>query len=181
MPHTQKLELEMLCRLFCETTDQLGRFEPVDADRLSQSARQLLAHDHHMTVAVEQFHNSSVDVQVLAVRANTDYYCRKIILTRQSDGVPVLFGIVRVVRSALPAEVVAEIEAQQTPLGRILIAHHLLRDVKWLQLFCIAPERELSEALKLPPASDCAGRTAMITCDGQPAIELLEVVPSSPR
>lgn len=169
-------ELQALIGLFYDTFDPLGHFEEVDEADMPLVARKLLAHDQHMTVTVESHHNSKVDVRVLDTRIAPNLYSRKILLTRQSDGYVVQFGIVRLNVTLVSPEVRTEIESQQTPLGRILIEHNVLRTVRLLSLWKIDPSDELSQLLNLPAVTTCYGRTALIYCDGVPAVELLEIV-----
>lgn len=172
------VELDELIDLFYKVPAALGAFTEVGADDLPAPSRHLLAHDHHMTVTVEDFHGCDVDVEVLESRFDDGHYSRKILLTRQSDGQVVMFGIVRLDVSVLSAEVRREIEAQQIPLGRILIDHNVLRSVKLLSLFRIDSGNDLVQCMGLASGTTCYGRTALIYCDGAPAIELLEVVGS---
>lgn len=170
------VELEALLKLFFENGSELGTFVETTADQVPEPSRSLLAHDCHMTVTLEKHHYSPVDVKVLATRTDGGRYSRKILLTRQSDGMVVQYGIVRLDMSVLASEVRKEIEAQETPLGRILIAHDVLRKVKLLSLFKIQCGEELTKSLGFETGQVCYGRTALIYCDGAPAIELLEIV-----
>ena len=138
----------------------------------------LLDHNAHMTVTVEAHHGCPVDVKVLAVRHDDDFYSRKILLTRQSDDAVVQYGIVSIDKRTISTHVFEEIIAQQIPLGRILINHDVLREVKLNRLFSITAENELAKHLNIEPGSQVAGRTAIIECDGVPAIGLLEIVKS---
>jgi chorismate-pyruvate lyase len=170
------VELEELIQLFYDDPNQLGRFLDATSDDVPEPANQLLAHNHHMTVTVERFHDCPVNVKVLESTTQGDHYSRKIILTRQSDDVVVMFGIVRLDMSVLSPEVRAEIEAKETPLGRILIKHDVWRVVKLLNLFKIEAGDDLIASMKRSSDDVFFGRTALIYCDGSPAIELLEVV-----
>jgi chorismate-pyruvate lyase len=170
------VELTELSELFYSAAEGLGRFQKIVADEIPETARELLAHDGHMTVTVERFHHCGVDVQVLQTLLDGDLYSRKILLTRQSDAQVVMFGIVRMNLGVMAPQVRAEIESQQIPLGRILIDHNVLRAVKLRNLFRIEPGAELQGLFGLREGQPCFGRTALIFCDGRPAIELLEVV-----
>src|SRR5450755_707728 len=46
----------------------------------------LLVHPHHMTVTVEEYYGSRVNVRVIDRRLDGDSYARKILLELQSDG-----------------------------------------------------------------------------------------------
>lgn len=170
------VELDQLIQLFYDDPDQLGQFSEVVADDVPGPILQLLAHNLHMTVTVESYHESPVNVEVLESRQDDEHYSRKIVLTRQTDDQVVMFGIVRLNMTLLSADVRSEIEATQTPLGRILISHNVWRVVKLLNLFQIQPGDDLARSMNLNSDVQCFGRTALIYCDGSPAIELLEIV-----
>lgn len=168
--------VKSLCSLFYPTSSEIGLFEEVAAAELPEQFKVLLAHNDHMTVTVEAWHNSLVTVQVLEERRDGDYYARRIVLSLQRNGNPVQFGIMRINLSGLPQIVRMEIESQALPLGRIMIRHHLMRQVEVLDLWRVAAGPELRRQLKLERGAVCFGRTARILVDGQPAVELLEIV-----
>ncbi len=165
-----------LTDLFFPALDELGQFEPVEACDLPPAYQSLLAHDDHMTVTVEAWHNSLVDIRVLGVQSEADNYARNTLLVLQSDGSPVQFGLMRIDLTGLPEIVQQEIKAQSLPLGRIMIRHHLMREVELCQLWRVTPGPELQQQLQLQDATPIFGRTARILVDGQPAVELLEIV-----
>lgn len=170
------VELQSLIGVFFREVGQLAAFRAVAAEDIPEPQRSLLNHDMHMTVTVEKFHSSKVDVEVLEQKRDKNFYSREILLRRQTDKAVVQYGIVRLNFDFLSKEVVSEIEAQETPLGRILIRHDVMRRVKLLSLYEINPQPRLAELLGLASDQLCYGRTALIYCDDKPAIELLEVV-----
>jgi len=169
-------DLQTLVDLFYDDPANLGRFEELRADDLPVDYRRLLAHSAHMTVTLEDFHHTKVDVHVLQKHVTATHYSRKITLTRQTDQQTVLFGIVRLNFSFLGEEVRKEIQSEHIPLGRILIAHGMLRTVKLLSLWKIEPAEELASLFHTSAVQPIYGRTALIYCDGVPAVELLEIV-----
>jgi len=169
-------ELQALCNLFYETLDELGQFEEVDPGEMPETARKLLWHNEHMTETVEAFHGTPVDVSVLATHNTRTHYSRRILLNRKNDGGVVQFGIVRLNVDSLASEVREEIERQETPLGRILIRHNVLRQVRPMSLWSVVPGPDLRKLFGLGEPEVCFGRTALIYCDGLPAVELLEIV-----
>src|SRR5688500_15690346 len=122
--------LDHLAGLFYSELTALGSFEEVLAEATPEVYRRLLAHHEHMTVAVEKRHQCSVSVEVLAAEQSGAYYWRKIILPRQSVGLPVLFGIPRLNLRLVDDQVRSEIVSQAAPLGRVLIDHNVLREVQ---------------------------------------------------
>lgn len=168
--------LDTLVELFYPSRDNLGEFLPIEADELSPQYQSLLAHHDHMTVTVEAWHNSLVEVRVLQEKREGDYYARKIVLARQRDGVVVQFGIMRIDLSGLPDIVKLEVQSQALPLGRIMVRHHLMREVEVSQIWQIVPGPELRRHLNCSADEPICGRTARILVDGRPVVELLEIV-----
>ena len=115
-----------LLDLFYSSTCKIGTFKKLGVESLTPLAADLLAHHHHMTVTLEQHHGCPVNVHVIEAQTEGDGYARKIKLTRQSDDAVVMFGVVRMDRTVFTDEVRAEIESQQTPLGRVLVENNVL-------------------------------------------------------
>jgi hypothetical protein len=150
--------------------------EVIPADAVPAPYHGLLVHSEHMTVTVEAFHGSLVDVRVLESRREGDVYARKILLTRRSDGRVVLFGIVRIRLHFCSEPVQATILLEKTPLGRILIDHDVLRRIEVTDYFRVMPGPMLTQWFGLDWPRTTYGRLGIIHCDEQPAIELLEVL-----
>jgi chorismate-pyruvate lyase len=168
--------LDHLAGLFCPSMEDLGTFTEVLVLQTPEPYRTLLAHHEHMTVSVERFHDSPVDVQVLATKRDGEYYSRQILLHRQSDHQAVLFGIPRLNLMLLGDEVRSEILAERTPLGRVLIDHNVMREVQLGSLYRVEPGPALCRLFGLAKPQTTYGRTAFIYLDGYLAIELLEIV-----
>ncbi|MCH2182865.1 MAG: hypothetical protein MK108_12745 [Mariniblastus sp.] len=171
-----KVELDSLVGIFFEENQSLGLFKEVTADQMPEPFQALLNHDTHMTVTVEKYHSSQVDIRVLQTDQAGATYAREILLSRQTDQQVVQYGIVRLNFDYLGEPVQQEIESQEVPLGRVLIEHDVMRKVKLLSLYEVNPGPALVKALGIDATAPCYGRTAMIFCDDQPAIELLEIV-----
>lgn len=174
LPSTPRLE--ELVGLFYEQPARLGRFSAVAVDDMPAGYRDLLAHEHHMTVTVERFHGSPVDVQVLRKVKTSTHYARMILLRRQSDQRVVQFGIVRLNLALLSEPVRQEIESERTPLGRVLIQHDVLRRIRLFDLWRVLPGPDMRGWFDSAEPAETFGRTAIIDLDGEPAIELLEIV-----
>jgi len=167
--------LNQLVRPFYPSLDALGQFEAVEANALPATYQGLLAHDDHMTVTVEAFHDSLVDVQVLQQHDDPPYYARTSLLTRRTDGDSVKFGLMRIRLDILSNAVRNDVLAGKMPLGRVLIRHHVLRHVQLCQLWRVDPGEELRKHLDLSADTSIYGRTAKILVEGQPTVELLEI------
>jgi hypothetical protein len=154
----------------------LGQFEPVGVEELPTRARRLLAHNDHMTVAHESFHQSPVLVRALEEWSDDASYARASLLSRQSDGAVVQFGLMRIWLTDLPVTVQEKIRSKQAPLGRVLIEHDVLREVELITLWRITPGSVLQEQLGLSDSEPIFGRSAQILVDERPTVQLLEIV-----
>jgi chorismate-pyruvate lyase len=169
-------ELGVLIRLFCNDPTELGEFKKCDKSTVPAAYRALLAHDAHMTVTVEQRHGCPVTVEVLESYESQTHYVRKILLRRTSDNRVVQYGIVRLKLDAIDAEARREILARQIPLGRVLIQHNVMRHVELLDVWNVRCGDELAKYFDVASGHETYGRTALIYCNAEPAIELLEIV-----
>lgn len=175
-PHPPLADLQTLASLFYESLDTLGRFVEVTADDMPPVYRHLLAHEEHMTVTVEEYYGDRVDVEVMAKRHEPPHYARKILLRRHDDRSVVQYGIVRINFNFLAPDVQQEIVSQSAPLGTILIRHDVLRRVRLLCLWQIEPGPDLQRLFGIDGSPVTYGRTAVIDCNDEPAIELIEIV-----
>ena len=153
---------------------QLGNFESVESVPAPYDA--LLDHHAHMTVTVESHYGQKVDVQVHRCEQRAHWYSREITLITSESRRIVQYGIVRLDTSMLEPEVWRRIESQTVPLGRVLIEHDVLREVQLCGLWKVQAGPSLSDLMHLCIGDKLFGRTALIYCDGAPAIELLEIV-----
>lgn len=175
------LHLATITAPFYPRLAELGEFVEVQPEDMPQDYQTLLAHDDHMTVTVEAFHGSLVDVRVLAEHRDGEVYTRSSLLQCQSDSRIVQLGIMRINMQGLSPTVREEIESRGTPLGRILIRHNVMRRVKLFRLWRISPGPALVTHLGVPDPTDGAaqhifGRSAGIVVEGRPSVELLEIV-----
>lgn len=168
--------LEDLIALFFEDAQQLGEVQECEAAQMPWRYADLLAHDGHMTETVEKLFDGPVDVRVLDRRFDQPFYSREITLHRKEDGQIVQYGIVRLDVTFLDDDVCEEILAETTPLGRVLIEHNVMREVQLSALWDIRVGTRLAEVFQCPVGTRTFGRTAMIYLDGEPVIELLEII-----
>ncbi|HEX4588380.1 MAG TPA: hypothetical protein VH120_00505 [Gemmataceae bacterium] len=152
----------------------------ISPDEMPEPYHTLLVHHHHMTVTVEEYYGSHVNVHVLQRRHVGDTYARKILLELQSDGRVVQFGVVRIRLDFCSAAVKAAILEEKTPLGRILIEHDVLRRIEPTAYFRVTPGPLLTKWFRLSEPQLTYGRLGIIHCDGQPAIEVLEILAPIP-
>jgi chorismate-pyruvate lyase len=172
----RKSELSALVSLFYNDPAALGEMTPIAASEMPEAYRQMLAHQEHMTVAMEARHESIVDVDILETTVAGNTYSRKILLRRQRDRAVVQFGILRVNLSLLSEAVRKEIEQQMRPLGRILVRHNVMRSVHLDQLWRVVPGDDLRNIFECKASDVTYGRTAAIDLSGHRAVDVLEIV-----
>ena len=165
-----------LIGLYFQDQSRLGRFERVDSQLVPSVYRKLLDHINHMTVTVEAHHSDRVEVEVLRSDVVGEHYRREILLRTQSSKTVVQYGIVRLNTRYLADKPRNEILAQRKPLGRVLIEHDVLRGIELFDLLRVECGPVLANHFGVSADSVTYGRTALIHCDHEPAIELLEVV-----
>ncbi|MGV3483222.1 MAG: hypothetical protein ACO1RT_02255 [Planctomycetaceae bacterium] len=172
------VDLPQLLKLFYHEGEQgeLGVFTELTGEQLPDPFGELLDHHAHMTVTVESYFGSPVDVRVVRSSKDPTWYAREILLATQSDGQIVQHGIVRLRYGVLAKPVWAEIEGGLKPLGRVLIDHDVLRQVELVGLWQVVCGPVLAKHFSVSPGTVTYGRTARIFCDSKPAIELLEIV-----
>jgi len=175
MPPREGPDLESLFALFPPAED-VGTFQRIPGEEVPPPYHGLLVHEHHMTVTAEAHHGRLVDVKVLQVRKNREVYARKILLALQGSDRVVQFGIMRVHLSCCDDRVKQEILAEKTPLGRILIAHNVLRRIEPTAYLRVKTGPGMMAWFGLKEPRITYGRLALIHCNGRPAVELLEIV-----
>ncbi len=175
LPPPPPLTLDELYAHFPDRSDRPAT-ETVSAEAVPEPYRGLLVHAHHMTVTVETFYGDAVDVKVLEARHAGDFYARKILLALHGTGRVVQFGIAQIDLGYLAAPVREEIISQRTPLGRVLIKHHVLRTVRPVEYFRVSPSPAMCGWFGLPRPVPTYGRLGVIYTDHEPAIRVVEIL-----
>lgn len=167
--------LDHLYSLFPNSPDRPDAVE-VSSNEVPQPYHRLLVHTHHMTVTLEEFFRTSVDVKVLECRRRGNEYARKILLTNHETGAVVQFGLVRINFGVCTEAVRNEIVAGHTPLGRVLIRHNMLRRIEPLAYLRVTPGAEMAGWFSATEGTSTFGRVGVIFTGEQPAVEVLEIL-----
>jgi hypothetical protein len=173
-------ELEQLVSMFPEPEGQplYLKAEHVAKEATPEPYRQMLVHEHHMTVTMESFHHCAVEVIVIDSRFENELYLRRSLLRKSGTDKFVQLGYVRFNFEYVTACVRKEILDGITPLGRVLIQHNVLRHVDLGAIIRFTAGPGLAKTLHMTEGQITYGRMATIFCNGSPAIDLLEI--SSP-
>jgi chorismate-pyruvate lyase len=164
--------------LYALFDEQAPPATPVEAERMPEPYRHLLAHQSHMTVTLESFHRTRVVLEVLAERHHEPHYARKILLHHGETGAVVQFGIMQFDLGYASPALRAEILGLAKPLGRILAEHGVMTRIGTHGLLALEPDQEMrrSFALSRGWSGRVFGRLATIFWDDRPVVDLLEVV-----
>ena len=183
-------ELERLVNVLEPPEPLFQSVEHVPAVVIPEPYRQLLVHDHHMTLAMEQFHGHEVKVHVLQRCVQDDGYHRSSALTVPASlpghtlGRPggifpgervVQFGAIRFNFAFVTNDVRDEIIAEQIPLGQVLIDHNVLRHIDLGAILRITCGPGLARLFGCAVGLETHGRLATIFCNRRPAVDLLEI------
>ena len=168
-------ELRALTGLFPDGPPLFSQVEHIPSAVTPEPYKSMLVHDHHMTVTMEQYHGTSVDVRVLDAKSDGDMYVRKILLLKHGTNIPVQFGIVRFNFAYVTNDVRQEILSGEIPLGRVLITHNVLRHIDLAAILQFTAGPGLADALQMREGDVTYGRLATIFCNHQPAVDLLEI------
>lgn len=168
-------ELNALTKVFSDDGSLIQAARHIPASQTPEPYKQLLAHDHHMTVTMESYHGCSVDVRILNRKEEEGRYLREILLLKSGTEEVVQYGIVRFDFQYVTDAVRQQIEAGEIPLGRVLINHNVLRHVDLGCILEIQVGPKLAEQFGMSPGEITYGRLATIFCNGHPAVDLLEV------
>ena len=161
---------------FFPPAEYITEYTEIPAEDVPSPYHDLLVHEHHMTVTVEAHHGSLVDVRVLQEHLDNDAYARKILLATQDTGKIVQFGLMRVQLRFLSDKVRREILSRQIPLGRVLIQNNVLRRIEPTAFIRVVPGPAMMKWFQLDRPIPTYGRLAMIHCNDQPAVDLVEIV-----
>jgi hypothetical protein len=168
-------ELRSLTHLFPSDEPLFVKAEHIPSAVTPEPYKTMLVHDQHMTVAMETYHGTSVDVRILNRRLDGDLYAREILLLKHATEIVVQYGIVRFNLNYVTEAVRHEIIAGETPLGRILINHNVLRHIDLGAILEITAGPRLAAHFQMPIGATTYGRMATIFCNHQPAVDLLEI------
>lgn len=155
---------------------EVARARAIDAAAMPAPYRALLAHDGHMTEALERYHGGALAVRPYRIRREADIYGRRLDLHATGVDGPVMTGIMIFNLALVAPEVREEIVAARTPLGAILIRRRILRRVVCEAFLEFDAEDPLLARFGLAQRRTAYGRLATIDCDRRPVVDLLEIV-----
>jgi len=151
----------------------LAEFVPAAA--LPAPCAGLLAHDGHMTSALERFHGAPVTVQVVRRRQDAAVYWREILLSLPTGRI-VQYAVVGIALAHCPPPARAAILAEAEPLGRILQRLPTRLRVEPLAFLRVPLPAPLAERFSVAAGTPAHGRLVRIHHGPQCLIEGVELL-----
>jgi hypothetical protein len=158
----------------------LTAFTVVPGSEVPPAYRDLLVHENHMTVALENHHGGAVEVRVVVEKIDETHYARRSLLALRSTGRIVQHCTMRIDMRVCSEAVRREIREGVTPLGAILIHHNVMRRIEPIAYLKISGAAEIMDVFDRGPETIGYGRVAAIHTAHTPAVELLEIVAPGP-
>lgn len=173
--------LDALCAGFCSHRRACLHCQAIDPSSIPSPFTKLLIHHDHMTTRLADYYGRPVELRVLDHQLIDEIYRRKILLVVAGTEQVVELGVVRIDLGATPTSVREAILERRRPLGDILIQHDVLRHIEphwYLKVSggCPLLEDVLRHAGGQRTRDATFGRIGLIYCNGEPAIELLEII-----
>jgi hypothetical protein len=165
-----------LCTGLCSSEVACRFCEPVPAAEVPEPFAGLLVHNDHMTSRLREHHGQPVALCVLDESRDDPLYRRKIVLALEGTDRVIEFGVVRIDFRLTPPDAREAILEQRMPLGDVLMRAARLRRIEPRWYVKLSARCPIFAEFCDSGLGDVYGRVGTIYCNGDPAVELLEVV-----
>lgn len=154
--------------------------QPLPGASLPQPYRQLLFHCNDMTPTLQNFHQASIVINAIAVKAQADYFLRMVTLVTE-NGQKVEFGAIKINLAIFPKAAREVVLACQRPLGLILADFKMAHYSEPLAFFSVDSDSFIEKHLGLAGQSRLYGRINLIRDgDDRELVEVIEILPPLP-
>ena len=156
----------------------LPKIERVNGEEVPEPYRSLLVHQNDMTPTLENFHHSSIHLEILSREQRGDFYLREVVLRLNGSEKPVEFGANKISLLLYPPRARQMILEEKVPLGRILKDCAVEHTTRAKAYFRVVSDELISRVLRVPLGITLFGRKATISDPQQrPLSEIVEILP----
>jgi hypothetical protein len=148
----------------------------VDPPEIPEPLRRLLVHEKHMTLALTSHYGAFLELAVKEMHYEGHLYSRKINLVIPREHKIIEYGLVRLDLRFVPEEVWREILQMRAPMGEILLRYNILQRVQPRWFLRFDPGNAVLRWYGARVDHPLYGRMGTIFCNGEPAVEVLEIV-----
>lgn len=167
--------------LFCDKNDRAVQTirRIADAD-LSEPYRSLLVHDSDMTSKLEEFHQGSIELQVLHCSTEGNSHLREVVLRLRGSKQPVEYGAIDINLAAFQNPVLELILQGQRPLGGILSEFEIQYESRPRAFIELTSDTFINSAIRLTQPTVLYGRrNVLMKNSGEPLAHIIEILPPS--
>ena len=152
----------------------------LDGEEMPQPYRRLLVHDRDMTPTLEAAFGRTIHLRVMQQWVSGNLLTRQVLLELDQEGIPVVFGAIRIHLDAFPLPAREEILQGRRPLGAILHHHRLAHQSRPRAFIRVEADGPISRALRgPPPGSVLYGRLNLLrSLQKETLAEILEILPA---
>lgn len=150
--------------------------EVINAGTMPEPFHTLLVHEKHMTLTLTSHYRAFLELHVKEMHYEGTLYSRKITLTVPHGKEVLEYGLIRLDLRYVPDAVKQEIFQQRTPMGELLLRHNILQRVQPRWYLKMQPQSSILSWMNAKYEHSLYGRLGTIYCNGEPAVEVLEIV-----
>ncbi len=149
-------------------------------EEMPQPYRRLLVHDRDMTPTLEAAFGRPIHLRVMQQWTSGELLTRQVLLELDPEGIPVVFGAIRIHLDVFPLPAREEILQGRRPLGAILHQHRLAHQSRPQAFIRVEADGPISRALRGPsPGSLLYGRLNLLrSLQKETLAEILEILPA---
>lgn len=167
--------IDELCGVFRDYSSFADCCEVVTPEQMPETYRQLLVHNRHMTLVLQEHHGKPINLYVMDAVRDGDFYTRKIFLAKGLNAPAIELGVVRLDLRCIEGLPRQEILQQRTPLGAVLVKHNVFRRIEPRWYLKFPAGSPMLAWMGYPNDGPFYSRIGTIWCNDEPAIELLEI------
>jgi len=157
----------------------LPQIELITGERMPEPYQKLLVHEGDMTPTLEEFHGSTIHLDVLRREQRGDFYFREVALITAAKE-KVEFGAIKIYLALFPRSARNEILAETLPLGTILAKHKVAHTSRPKAFLKVRSDDFINRIFGLRGTVSLYGRrNTLSNPDGHALAEIVEILPPS--